>query len=185
MAASKWLQFLGKGVPDVARTHLLRNKAWKSPEFMPASTLTTHPVCSRLDTPLRAYKLALYSQSPKYWQKWCLVRHGLHSACAGCNRVHYAVILQPSFGMQSVSRYWQDDADFITACIAHVDTQPWFLLRDCSSLSSYISPHAVHSTWVTHYNSWVQFGIWSAHQKWMRIPLQTAHYFFTDGIQHV
>ena len=44
MAASKWLQFLGKGVPDVARTHLLRNKAWIAGQWVDAISKTTYPV---------------------------------------------------------------------------------------------------------------------------------------------
>ena len=35
---------IGKGVPDVARTHLLRNKAWIVGQWVDAISKTTYPV---------------------------------------------------------------------------------------------------------------------------------------------
>lgn len=44
MAASRGLQFLGRGVPEVARTHLLSNKAWIAGQRVDALSGRTYPV---------------------------------------------------------------------------------------------------------------------------------------------
>ena len=44
MAASRGLQILGRGVPEVARTHLLSNKAWIAGQWVDAISGSTYPV---------------------------------------------------------------------------------------------------------------------------------------------
>ena len=44
MAASRGLQILGRGVPEVARTHLLCNKAWIAGQWVDAISGRTYPV---------------------------------------------------------------------------------------------------------------------------------------------
>lgn len=44
MAASRGLQFLGRGVPELARTHLLSNKAWIAGQRVDALSGRTYPV---------------------------------------------------------------------------------------------------------------------------------------------
>ena len=44
MAASRGLQILGRGVPEVARTHLLSNKAWIAGQWVDAISGRTYPV---------------------------------------------------------------------------------------------------------------------------------------------
>ena len=42
--ARKVLDFLGKGVPEIARTRLLNNKAWIGGQWVDSSTGKTFPV---------------------------------------------------------------------------------------------------------------------------------------------
>ncbi len=44
MAAARGLHFLGRGVPEVARTPLLRNKAWIGGRWLDALTENTYSV---------------------------------------------------------------------------------------------------------------------------------------------
>ena len=44
MAALRGLQFLGRGLPEVTRTHLLSNKAWIAGQWVDAMSRNTYPV---------------------------------------------------------------------------------------------------------------------------------------------
>ena len=44
MAAARGLHFLGRGVPEVAKTSLLKNKAWIGGRWVDAITQNTYPV---------------------------------------------------------------------------------------------------------------------------------------------